>query len=170
MAKSFFFKFGTGDPRTYTGLSPTFILFFDQNGTTLAPPAISEGLTLSGYYKFSYTPTLAIAFLIDGISLDPVGRYISGNLDPIQLVDQNMPSAAGISQLIGAIGSTADSYGSTSADPTSLFGSVKRLQEFNEGNSNYAKASGLWSIYTRGSTALLIQKTLSDTSTTTTKT
>jgi hypothetical protein len=261
LSKTYFFKFGSGDPRTNTGLAPTFLIFFDQTGATFAPPAISEGLTLTGFYKFAYTPTNALAFLIDGATtgLSPLDRYISGSLDPIQALDQPIGttlSAIGSSlnalgsslgtlglslnafggsfntfgssfNLFGAsfntlgsslnifgasfntfgasfntlgsslnifgasfnimgtsisglgssivagfssIGSITDSFGSTSADPTTVFGYLKRTLEFNEGNSTYTKATNVWSIYSRGSSTLLINKTLVDNSTQTTKT
>lgn len=234
--KSYLFKFGTGDPRTWTGLSPTFLLFFDINGATQAPPSIAEAFTLSGYYKFTYNATLPIGFLIDGAtsSLDPIARYISSCLDPIQAVDQNIssitsgqsaivanqslmiagqsnliagqsvlvagfsilvagqsvliagestiisgissiisgisviPVTSGNSALLAILGSTASSYGST-VDPVDIMGYLKRLQEFNEGDSTYLKSSNQWLIYTRGSSALLALKTLVDSQTQTTK-
>lgn len=172
MAKTFFFKFGTGDPRPYTGISPTFLIFVDQNGSTLSPPSITEDLVGSGFYKFSYTPTLGIAFLIDGATtlLDSVSRYVSGALDPVLLVDQQLSgNGSSFIPVAAAIGTNSDSYGSTSADPTTLFGYLKRSLEFNEGNATYTKSSGTWDIYSRGSSTLLIEKTLSDSSVSTTK-
>lgn len=176
MAKTFFFKFGSGDPRTYTGLSPTFLIFVDQNGATQAPPSISETLASSGFYKFTYTPTLGIAFLIDGATtaVDSVSRYVSGSLDPVLTVDQAVTALgvtlSSIGSSIASIGTPADSFGSTSSDPTTVFGYLKRLQELGEGNSTYTKDSGLWNIYSRGSSTLLRLKTLADNATQTTKT
>lgn len=68
------------------------------------------------------------------------------------------------------IGDTTSSYGSTSIDPTTLFGFLKRNQEFWEGNQAYAKASGLMDFYSRGSSTLLVEKTITDSTSTTTKT
>jgi hypothetical protein len=68
------------------------------------------------------------------------------------------------------IGTTASSFGSTSVDPVDLFGFLKRAQEFQEGNQTYAKATGILDFYSRGSSTLLREKTVSDTSTQTTKT
>lgn len=176
MAKTFFMKFGTGDPRPFTGLSPTFLIFVDQNGATLAPPSIAEDLVNSGFYKFAYTPTLGIAFLADGGSaLSAANRYVSGSLDPVQMVDQYFASLAvnigtGITGLAVAIGSTLDSYGTTLTNPASLFGFGKRIQENLEGNMTYTKSSGILDIYTRGSSQLLVEKTIVDSTSQTTKT
>lgn len=70
--------------------------------------------------------------------------------------------------IIGLIGTAASAIGSTSVDPTDLFGYLKRAQEFREGNQTFSKTSGVWSISSRGNT-LLATKTLSNSSTTVTK-
>lgn len=95
MAKTFFFKFGSGNPATNTGLSPTLIYFYDQSGTTLVAPSVTEALTGSGIYKFSYTPTLAIAFVADGATtaLANADRYVTAALDPVQTMDQPINDA-----------------------------------------------------------------------------
>jgi len=71
--------------------------------------------------------------------------------------------------LVGLIGDTSSSFGSTSIDPTTVFGFLKRVQEFNEGNSVYAKGTGILDFFSRGSSTLLIEKTITDSSTQTTK-
>ncbi len=148
--KNYWLQFGTGDSRNYSGLGPTFVLFFNVNGSTLVPPGITEPLVGSGLYTFTYGPTMSIAFQVDGgATLASNIRYIAGNLDPIQLIDQQ-------------IGSTVSSIGSTSVDPGTIFGLAQRIQEFLEGNQSFNKTNGVWSIYSRGSSTLLIEKTLTD--------
>lgn len=158
--KNYWVKFGSQDPRTYTGLTPSFILFFTQAGATTAPPAITEILAGSGIYGFQYTPaqSTGIAFLIDGGSTvtSNSDRYVTGVVDPIQAVDDK-------------IGFVADSFGSTLTDPTSLMGYVRRLQELFEGNAGFNKTTGVWDIYSRGSSVLLREKTLTNAATTVTK-
>jgi hypothetical protein len=63
------------------------------------------------------------------------------------------------------IGATTSTFGSTSVDPGTLFGFLKRAQEFNEGQQSFTKSSGAWSISTRGGT-LFASKTLANSSTT----
>lgn len=70
---------------------------------------------------------------------------------------------------LGGIGTPASAIGSTSVNPTDLFGFLRRAQEFMEGNQTYTKATGALQFYSRGNT-LIAQKTVSDTSTQTTKT
>ncbi len=153
MAKNFVVQFGTGNPTLRTGLTPTFTIFKTVGGSNITAPGVTEIPTSSGLYYFTYGPTSAIAFVLDGGSsiTDTSIRYLTGQLDPVQAVDES-------------IGVSGDSYGSTSVDPTTIFGYVKRLREFNEGNSTFDKSSGVWDIYTRGSSAELVQKTLTDAS------
>lgn len=153
MAKDYGVVFGS-NPQDNTGLSPTFIVFAEAaSGQTLTPPGVSETIVGSGFYHFQYTPTLSIYFEIDGgSSLADSDRYAAGILDPIQLVDQR-------------VGTVDDSIGSTSADPTSALGYLKRNLEFLEGNAEFTKSSGVWQIFSRGSSTLLRVKTLTNTNT-----
>lgn len=159
MAKLYELKFGSGTPTPFTGLTPTFIFFVDTSaGVTAAPPAITEILSGMGVYKFTYGPTSSITFVVDGgAALSAGDRYITGVLDPIQAVDEK----------VGGI--VSDSFGSTSADPSTLFGYVKRNLEFNEGNATYNKSTGVWDVSSRGSSTLLRSKTLTNNTTQSTK-
>lgn len=157
MAKTYYAKFGTGDSANFTGLSPTFIIFSAAGLTSMAAPAITELPAGSGIYVFSYAPTTSIGFKLDGgAALSAGDRYVYGALDPVQAVDEK-------------IGLTSDSFGSTSADPTTLYGYLKRNQEFHEGAALFTKSSGVWDIYSRGSSTLLVEKTLTNTTTSATK-
>lgn len=77
-------------------------------------------------------------------------------------------AGAGNATIIGLIGTASSAIGSTSIDPTDLFGYLKRAQEFREGNQTFSKTAGTWSISSRGNT-LLATKTLTNSSTTVTK-
>lgn len=159
--KTYWLKFGPDDPRSYTGLSPTFLVFQTEGGGTLAAPGITEriaGSSGTGLYQFSHESTLSIAFLVDGgATLTIATRYITGVLDPVQAVDNK-------------IGYNTDSFGNASIDPTTVMGFVKRLQEFLEGDANFNKVSGQWTILDRTGGVTLAQKTLTNTSTQATKT
>lgn len=157
-SKFYYLKFGSGDPRLNSGLFPTFVIFSMQGLTSLSPPGITELPSGSGLYQFQFGATTAIAFLADGGSnLSAGDRYISGTLDPIQAVDQQ-------------IGFQTDSFGNTALDAATVWGSVKRLLEFFEGDSIYTKATGLWQLFNRGQTTLLRTKTLTNTNTSASKT
>lgn len=169
MSKSYFVVFGTGSPATNTGLTPTLTVFKNAGGSAITAPGVTEIPTSTGIYYFTYTPTNAIAFVCDGgSSLATPTRYVSGSLDPVDAVDEQL-SAFG-SSLNTYIGTTASSFGNTATDPATVFGYLKRLQEFNEGNSNFNKTSGAWDIYSRGSSTLLIEKIVSDAGGSVTKT
>lgn len=77
--------------------------------------------------------------------------------------------AMGLS-LNALIGDTTSSFGTDISDPTTVFGFLKRAQEAREGNETYTKATGVLDIYSRGSSQLLREKTISDSTTSTTKT
>ncbi len=119
--KQYWLTFGTDDPRTYSGLAPTFIQFFSHLGQTLAPPGISEVFAGSGAYNFQYntSSSLSIFFLCDGVtsSLGTSLRYIQGSLDPIQSVDITARDVGTTMQAIGAsnfaLGTTAVAIGTT---------------------------------------------------------
>lgn len=116
MAKSYLMRFGSGDPRTYTGLSPTFLIFVNMtNGATLAPPAIAESLTGSGLYQFSYGVTQPIAFLADAATTSPgaAGRYVNGQIDPADRSDEYGNSLMAFGTTLVAIGTTNFSLGTT---------------------------------------------------------
>lgn len=194
-AKNYILRFASGNPTTYTGLSPTFTVFKTVPGgvNITPPPGITEIPTSTGLYYFSYDPigsTAPVAFVIDGgASLVLSTRYLSNALDPIQAVDQQLTAVgltleAGLSAIAGGIssianfgtslnsliGSTASSFGNTATDPATIFGYLKRLQEFNEGDSTFTKTTGLWDIYSRGASTQLIEKALVDSTTSVVKT
>lgn len=153
MSKQYYLKFGTGDPSNYTGLTPTFSIFSVNGVSALAAPGITETPVGSGLYGFIYGPTLSILFKADGGSnLASSDRYIIGTLDPIQAVDEK-------------IGYATDSFGSTATDPSTVLGYLRRSQEFSEGNAQFTKSTGIWSVYSRGSSTLLTEKTLTNTTT-----
>lgn len=153
MAKQYYLKFGSGDPVNYTGLSPTFTIFSYNGVTAITAPGITESPSGSGLYGFIYGPSMSILFKADGGSALAAGdRYIVGTLDPIQAVDEK-------------IGFTTDSIGSTAVDPSTVLGYLKRSQEFSEGNAQFTKSTGIWSVYSRGSSTLLTEKTLTNTTT-----
>lgn len=155
--KTYYFKFGASDGASFTGLSPTLSIFSANGITPQTAPGITETPAGSGIYSFQYGPTVSICFKIDGgATLSSSVRFIYNALDPLDTLNE-------------AIGTTASSFGSTSVDPSTLFGYMKRLQEHMEGNATYTKSTGILDIYSRGSSTLLVEKTLVDNSTTSTK-
>ena len=153
MAKYYGLRFGSGNPASKSGLSPTFTLFYDiVAGTTAVPPAISEILT-QGLYQFQYGVTSPLFFIVDGgPSLSNDDRYNVGSLDPIQVVDEK-------------VGTVNDSFGSTLTDPTTVLGFQKRNQEWLEGDATFTKATGEWAVSSRGASTLLRVKALSNNTT-----
>ena len=114
--KSYGVRFGSGDPRTYTGLTPTFLLFLDMAaGTTKTPPGISEIIASSGLYQFQYGTTTPIAFLIDANSTSPgtTGRYVTGQLDPSDRSDEYGNSLMAYGASIYALGVTNVALGTS---------------------------------------------------------
>lgn len=149
---TYWFSFGDANPATFTALAPTFTAFYG-NGTTLTPPGITEPIAGSGWYSISYSPTCQVAYTLDGIT-SSLGtyRYVAGTINPN----------------VTWFGSDASSIGTTVL-PTTAMGYLKRIVEVLEGDQTYTKATGLLDIYDRGGTLLLVEKTLADSTTSTTK-
>lgn len=143
MTKNYLVKFGSGNPASFSGLSPTFITFYIGSTfpwLTATPPGISEISAGVGLYTFAYGTSLSIAFVVDGgNSLSSTDRFVTGILDPLQAIDQK-------------IGFPTDSIGTTNIDPTTALGWLRRNQEFEEGLAYFDKTTGIWSIQTRGAT------------------
>lgn len=160
MSQRFFARFGSANPQEFAGLTPTFIIFQTDLGASLARPAISEVGSSTGFYGFTYatSATYSIIFTIDGGSsiVDSSSRYVSGVLDPIINVDQEL-------------GFTADSYGSTVL-PATVWGFVRRLAQYWQADATFNKSSGVWSQYAQGTSTLLYEKTLTNDVSQTTKT
>lgn len=167
MAKTYFLRFGFGDPRSYSGLAPTLLQFTQYDGTAITPPAVTENYNVSGgvttgtgIYKFTWNPTLPISFLADAATTSPGsdGRYVVGSLDPVDAINEQLTNAS-FAVNSPAIGTTASSFGSDVSDPVDIFGYMKRILENLEGNQTFNKTSGAFAISTRGST-LLATKTV----------
>lgn len=103
------------------------------------------------------------SLIVMGSSLSVMGSSLSvmgGTLNAIGTTIASMNTgASGIAALLGT---SASSFGSTSADPTTVFGFLIRAQEFREGNRTYNKTSGVLDYYSRGSSTLLREKTITD--------
>jgi hypothetical protein len=157
-ARPYYITFGSGDPRNWTGLAPTFLIYNKYDGSAVSAPGITEPIAGSGIYQFTAAPSFSIAFLAFGntSSLPSATAYVAGNIDPADANDE------AITDLSTRMGTTASSFGSTSVDPDTLFGYLKRAQEFAEGSASYLKATGAWNIYSRGSSTLLASKALSN--------
>ena len=114
MAKTYYMRFGSGDPRTYTGLAPTFLIF-SQNGTPVTPPSVSEAPASSGIYSFTWGTTTPIAFLADAATTSPgtVGRYVTGALDPADRIDEVGTTLVAIGTSSIALGTTGVALGTT---------------------------------------------------------
>lgn len=76
--------------------------------------------------------------------------------------------SSSLSVLSAAVGSTTSTFGDSASDPGTLYGYLKRIQEFLEGRSTFTKATGSWAISSRGG-SLLATKTLTNTSSQVTK-
>lgn len=152
--KDYSFVFGSGDPSTYGGLSPTFTYFANAAGNTFAPPGITEPIANSGIYYFQYAPTFSITFTIDGTSsiTSETDRYITDNLDPIQVVDQRL-------------GDANSNFGDTLTIPDTVMGYLRRNYSIQEGEAVFTKSSGKWQVYAKGSSTLLFEKDLTNNTT-----
>jgi hypothetical protein len=136
-----------------------------QVGTTLLSFAAAQGTSMSAMGSTAInngnlTTNFGTSFL----------AFASGQGSSTTAIGSTLVAVGNtLTALAGFIGSTASSYGSTGIDPTTVFGFLIRAQEMREGNQTYTKSTGVLDFFTRGGT-LIREKTISDTSTQTTKT
>ncbi len=126
----------------------------------------AQGSTLFGFGVSNLA--IGVSILAQGVSLTAQGITLFGQGVSLFALGTTSTAYAIANGL--AIGSTASSYGSTSVDPVDLYGFLKRARELSEGNQIYTKATGILDLYVRGGATLLIEKTISDTAATTSKT
>lgn len=115
MAKTYFARFGTGNPSSSSGLSPTFIYFRDSAGNAVTPPAISELSASSGIYSWTWSPTLPIAFVLDGATtgLATGSRYVVGAMDPSDMINETGSTLVALGTSLVALGTTGVALGTT---------------------------------------------------------
>lgn len=113
MAKTYWLRFGAGDPRTFTGLAPTFLIFSQANGSAVTPPSISENPASSGLYNFTWGTTTSIGFLADAATTSPGAalRYVAGSIDPADRADEYGTTIVAIGTSNIALGTTSVAQG-----------------------------------------------------------
>lgn len=74
------------------------------------------------------------------------------------------------STLSANIGDTTSLFGDSSTDPSTVFGYLKRMQEFKEGDQSFDKTTGVWTIQDRTGATTIATRTLDNTSTAVTRT
>ena len=114
--KTYFLRFGSGDPRTYAGMAPTFLMFKKSDNTNVTPPSISEVGTSSGIFTFDWGTTQPICFLADAATTSPGSdlRYVTGSLDPSDRADEYGTTLTAIGTSGVALGTTSVALGTTS--------------------------------------------------------
>lgn len=155
----YYLVFGNGDPSANTGLAPTFTVFQNSSGGATTSPSISE-ISSTGIYTFSYTASGSINFVADGATtgLASPDRYIVGSLD-------EGDSISGV-----AFGDLTSPIGDDSTNPDTLFGYVRRVKEWLEGQSTYTKSSGAYVVKETTGATTLSSQTILDNGTTVDKT
>lgn len=118
----------------------------------LGTSILAQGLTTLGY----------------GVSTYAVATTILAGLSNI-VVSVSLSSSV-IDEINLKLGATTSAFGDSALDPGSVFGYLKRLQEFNEGDAIFSKSTGVWTITDRTGATTIATKTLSNNNTQVTKT
>lgn len=182
--KTYSLQFGTGNPTGFSGLAPTFLIFYNlATSATIAPPSISETPAGWGTYSFVYGTTQPIWFLADAATTSPgsAGRYVTGLLDPADRADEygNTMVALGntilfdvinFATLIPGIGSTASSMGGISTLPSDLMGYMRRVDALLEGAQQFVKGTGALSQFDWTGSTLLSTRTITNSASLVTRT
>ena len=139
---------GSIDPADRADEYGTTLVAIGTTNVALGTTAVSLGTT---------TVALGITNVAIGTSAVALGTTILANGTSLNVV-------------VTGLGSTASSFGTSSADPVDLFGYMKRILENLEGNQTFTKPSGSLAIYSRGSSTLLTTKTIANSVSLVTKT
>ena len=138
-----------------------------NQGTTLT----AAGSTLTAIGSNVTGIGSSLGAISSSLSVLAVGATVTGIGTTLSAIGSSLSGlGSSITQLSAFIGSTSSSFGSTASDPSTLFGYMKRVQENLEGNSVFTKATGTFDIYSRGSSTLLIEKTIAQSTISVTKT
>jgi len=134
-------------------------LIFNQNLSLYALSGIinNQATSLTANGASVYAAALTILAQTATIAVNVSGIIVNVSLN-----------AAAIDEINLKLGTTMSVIGTNLVNPPDVFGYLKRLQEFNEGNQTFNKNTGIWDISSRGNT-LLAEKTLTNTSSQVTK-
>lgn len=115
MAKEYWLKFGTGNPTDTSGLTPTLVIFRSWTGGVVAAPGITQPIASYGLYRFEYTPSFPIIFVADGFTtgLSSANRYLTGTLDPLDLVDEMLSQVGSTLSVVGSTVAAISAQGNT---------------------------------------------------------
>lgn len=119
-------------------------------GVAIGTSNIAQGLTALGYGITTYAIATTIAAQTTSLTVN-----VASSSTLLTAIDLK-------------IGSTLSAVGTSAVDPGDMYGLLKRLQEFNEGDATFNKTTGAWVVQTRGATTLA-SKTLSNSNTQVTK-
>ena len=144
------YVFGVLDPfynlNTQLANQGTTLVSIGNTGIALGTTGLGFGVTTYGYAVSIYAEMLTLSANSTSLA---VGASI-------------------LNSISDRIGTTASSFGDLSTDPGTLYGYLKRNQEFQEGNAAFTKLSGQWNIQSRGG-SLIAQKTLQNSASQVTK-
>lgn len=148
-------------------------------GTTILAAETQQGLTIVamgnsqlafGFSSIALGTTTLAAELAQGQTMQAIGLTLTAlGITNIAISTSLSATSVTIVVSIAGIGTVGSTYGSVGSDPIDLFGYMKRIQENLEGNSTFTKLSGAWQITTRGSSTVLANKSVINTSSTVTK-
>jgi len=117
------------------------------------------------------TTAVAIGTTGLGVGVTTLGYAVSIYAEMLTLSANSSSLSVGASilnSISDRIGFTTSTFGDVNTDPGTLYGYLKRTQEFLEGDATFTKLSGAWNVQSRGG-SLLAQKTLNNTASQVTK-
>lgn len=131
-------------------------------GSTTIADILALGSSVSVLSLGSSVAAMGVTLSAIGLTISGMGNTLSGI--GATLIFDDSALGASLLALDAKIGTVSDTFGTSSVDPTTLFGKVNRLQEDAEGQGSFNKTTGIWSINSRGG-SLLATRTLTNTAT-----
>lgn len=148
---------------TFTAVSVT-LTAIGVSGIALGTTSVALGI--SSVALGTTAVALGITTSAIGLSLMAIGTTNAAVGTTLSAIGLSLSAIS--SSMDTKLGTTASTFGTSASDPVDIYGYLKRVQEFLEGDATFTKSTGAWSVTSRGG-SLLASKTLTNTSSTVTK-
>ena len=152
-----------------TNMGTTLISLSSGSVLALGTTLVAIGNTLTSVATVQLATGTSISVLALGSTLTAIGTAQTNMGTTLVAIGNTMGTiGTSFAAILTVLGGPGDSFGGITTQPTTIYGIVQRVQEDMEGTATFDKATGTWTIMSRGG-SLLATRTLANTASTITK-